>query len=255
MISAVNRHNEYVGNLPDSRTVIIFTHGIMGSPIQFADLAEDIKYEYSFANLLLPGHGKTVREYSASNMNQWQKYLNDRIKSLEGHYDNIILAGHSMGGLLSIRAALSRPERICGLFLLALPLKIKMSPDYIKRGLKIVFHPGSKDPKVIIAQHSSSVPLRSWLAQIRGIPRVFELFLKARETRKIAADLCIPISVFFSRHDEIVSIKSARYLSVMQNARVGILEESGHYDYSDADRLKIRRCFHEFIKEVTSKYK
>lgn len=250
MTAVNNRHMEYLSLSPDSRAVIIFTHGIMGSPVQFEDLTQAFGQEYSYVNLLLPGHGKTVKDYVSSNMKQWQQYLNDRIEKLASQYDKIILVGHSMGGLLSIRAALSRPEHIRGLFLLALPLKIRISQYFIIRGLKIVFIPKSKDLRIKIAQDSSSVPLRSWLAQIRGIPRIIELILEAREIRKIAADLRVPVAVLFSRHDEIVSVKSANWLTGMQNARVQILEHSGHYDYSETDRLKIRWEFQTFIEEI-----
>ncbi len=248
-----NRHCESTRHTPDAKTVIVFTHGIMGSPVQFADLAEMLDQRYSYDNLLLPGHGKRFKDYAQSRMSQWQGYVDERVMALAARYDNIILVGHSMGGLLSIQTTLSQPDKIRGLFLLALPLKIRIRLFFITRGLRILLQPNSLDPRIIAAKTASSIPIGSWLDQIWGIPRVIELLVKSRGIRKRVNGVLLPLEVLLSRHDEIVSVNSAGCLKSLTNAEVTMLEDSGHYDYSPEDRVKVQNEFLQFVEKVLPK--
>ena len=90
-------HSEYKYK-SSSDTVLVFTHGIQGSPMQFNKIINSLKGEYSIENLLLPGHGNSVKEFVNSSLDEWQKCLDNRIELLEKEYKNIILVGHSMGG-------------------------------------------------------------------------------------------------------------------------------------------------------------
>lgn len=124
-------HSEYCFQARHSDTVIVFIHGFLGSPTQFKYMIDKLNGDYSVENLLLPGHGGTIKEFAASRMTQWQSYADERIRSLQNDYQNIILVAHSLGCLLSVQAALSYPEKIRGLFLLAMPLKIRIGLPFV----------------------------------------------------------------------------------------------------------------------------
>ena len=76
------------------------------------------------------------------------------------------------------------------------------------------------------------------------LPRYLELFALAGKVKKLLPGLNIPCRVYQSRGDELVSLRSVKYLPQAQ-----ILEGSMHYYYSDADRLYLQNEFENFIKK------
>ena len=56
-----------------SSTAILFVHGIVGTPDHFLDLLPLIPDSWSYVNILLPGHGGSVGDFSRSSMALWRK--------------------------------------------------------------------------------------------------------------------------------------------------------------------------------------
>ena len=50
-------HDPFSKEHNDTETAVMFIHGFMGSPNQFADLADDVYNKgYSYTSILLPGN-------------------------------------------------------------------------------------------------------------------------------------------------------------------------------------------------------
>ena len=142
-------------------------------------------------------------------------------------------------------------EAIKGLFLLAVPLKIAPKPRMVANLCKVYFDKIKPDDVVAqaakrcygIAQDKNPFHYIGWL------PRYFELFAKAKQTRARLSILQTPTVAFQSRRDELVSGKSAEMLQ--QNARVSVVElkNSGHYYYASEDFSLLLSEFEKFINK------
>lgn len=116
-------HCEYIRYIPGSRDAVLMIHGICGTPRHFDGLIPVIPEGISVYNILLPGHGQDVQAFSDSSMEKWRGYAEKKLELLLQRHQRIFIAAHSMGTLFAIRAAVFHPDRIPGLFLLAVPTR------------------------------------------------------------------------------------------------------------------------------------
>lgn len=93
-------------------TALLFLHGFTASPSEVLPTAQILHEERGFtvSGILLPGHGSHPRFLSQTTWQDWYKAVEEEVLYLAGNYENVYIAGLSMGGLLSLHAAFSRPE-------------------------------------------------------------------------------------------------------------------------------------------------
>lgn len=106
----IPKHTEYIREAPDSKTAVLFIHGILGTPHHFHRLVEVVPEEWSVYNILLEGHGKTVDDFAGATMEQWKRQVHRLIIRLNRKYDNIIITAHSMGTLFAVEEAVKNPK-------------------------------------------------------------------------------------------------------------------------------------------------
>ena len=115
-------HLEYIKEVENANTVFIFIHGIVGSPNHFDDFIFHVPSNYSIYNILLEGHGKSVKDFSKASKTKWEKQVENLVHRLSTMYDNIYLVAHSMGTLLSIQNAIKNKKVNC---------KVKLNCDIL----------------------------------------------------------------------------------------------------------------------------
>lgn len=234
-------HKEYISEIPGCHTVVLFIHGISGSPNQFSFIAESFKGRFSVYNILLDGHGSDVLSFGKSSMAKWISQVLSAVQSLERKYENIILVGHSMGCLLAAEAFLSYPDKIKKMIWLAVPLKIFIRPKAVLNSYKIKFGCVQPDDAVgnagiacnSIGKHRSVFEYLTW------VPRYLELLAEAHKIRKYIAQITVPTTVFLSQNDELVSIQSRRYLKGNPFMEAIELSDSGHFYYTQEEKKNI----------------
>ncbi|NMA24689.1 MAG: alpha/beta hydrolase [Clostridiales bacterium] len=244
-------HMEFCFKARQSDTVIVFVHGILGSPSQFSYMIDKLGGIFSVENLLLPGHGGTMKEFAASNMAEWQAYVDERILKLQDEYQNIILAAHSMGCLLSVQAALRYPEKIRGLFLMAMPLVIRVRSPYVGGRMISAFQKNASAEISAALTESNSVRTGGIASCLGALPRFAELYFKCRKTRELVSKLKLPMIVVNSEYDETVSHKSLRYVDKMPNVRILTARASGHFYYPKETKELLSDALLHFIGELT----
>ncbi len=107
---------------------VLFIHGIFSSPFYFRQVAESFyKKGYNVVTILLPGHwGKDIYDMKSTTSNSWSAEADRGYEFARTLGDRVILAGHSLGGLLSIEQAIKRPaSEVVGVFLMSPALAIK----------------------------------------------------------------------------------------------------------------------------------
>lgn len=234
--------------IPGAKAAVLFLHGIVGSPDHFRPFLSLVPETMSALSLLLEGHGKTAREFSRASMNQWEAQVEGAVKELSQNHEQIFLVGHSMGTLLALEQA-AACEKVSGLFLLAVPLRLQLRPQMVKNAWWVLR--GRTDSAAALAaktccgvEHTKN-PLHypGWL------PRFWELFCKMRQIRQLLPEVTTPCRAFQSAKDEVVSCRSAELLRQNPACSVEMLEQSGHYYYPPEDLSLLLRQFAEFIKQ------
>lgn len=242
----IDNSKEYVCERENADTVILFVHGIIEGPNQFEDFIENVDDDVSVVNVLLTGHGGTQLEFAQSSMQLWQQDVDSWLVRLSKSYERIFIVGHSMGCLLAVDAATRYPEKVKGLFLLAIPLCIRVRFIGMINGLKIALKMADSNNKYTAAALKAySIEQQSLPGYLKWLPRYVELFIKGIQTRKLMYGLKIPVEVYMSYEDEFVGIRTVKYLA---NSNVHILVKSGHFYYYDDERRAILDRFMEFIK-------
>lgn len=228
---------EYVRIVDGSDTAVLMIHGIVGTPAHFKELLPLIPEEWSVCNLLLDGHGKGVREFGATSMAKWKAQVSARLEELLADHQRVLIVAHSMGTLFALRAAIDDPERIAGLFLLNVPMRVHLPPRTILAALKNAFglvRPGDKTAMAM--KNDCSVRLNPYLWQyLSWIPRYVELLHEIGAVRKLLPQLSVPALAFHSRKDELVSNRAIKDLRGHPYIAVSVLPESGHFGYEEQD--------------------
>lgn len=249
-----NRHAQRAVHSIGADTVVVFIHGILGSPAQFDSLfIQAIGRGYSAVSVLLPGHGGSAA-FHESNATQWLAYVYDQIGVLSKRYVNILLVGHSMGGLLAIHTALKYPESVKRLFCIALPLHLKLSLRSIRMSLVFMLRRADKSSNRFIqaALAACSVTPDSVREYIRWLPNFIGLSSLTKKTRAALGTLQTKIVICFCAKDESVAYKSIR------TARKGltqcvyelcVLPHAGHFLFSDSDTALLHQRFSAFLQE------
>jgi len=230
------KHKEYVRISDNSNTVILFVHGIVGTPNHFNEFISLVPDDISVYNLLLDGHGKGVKDFSKTSMKKWETQVASVVEELSLTHEKIYIVAHSLGTLLAIEQAVEN-QKVCKLFLLAVPLHLWLKPRMAINSLKVYFDKISpNDYEALAAKKSYGIGKdKNIFHYIGWIPRFFELFSKIRQTRETIKLLKTPCFVYHSNKDEMVSNKSIKYLEHNPFIRIKRLKNSGHYYYDKED--------------------
>ena len=94
---------------------IIFIHGLGSYLPAWKKNIEGLKANYRCIAIDLPGYGKSSKAPHSGMMSFYAGVVNEFIENLK--LKNVVLAGHSMGGQISIMAAINFPETIKKLIL------------------------------------------------------------------------------------------------------------------------------------------
>ena len=104
---------------------LVFLHGAGCSSLSFY---YQLRHFRSAKAIDLPGHpdGKPC-----DSVNGYVEWVRGFIRARR--YKNVILCGHSMGGAIAMRYALSYPEELKGLILLGTGARLRVHPNYLER--------------------------------------------------------------------------------------------------------------------------
>ena len=241
-------HQEFRRVVPAADTAVLFIHGIVGTPRHFDDLIPLLPDTVSVHNLLLAGHGGSARDFARASMREWEAQVESAIAALAETHPHIYLVAHSMGALLSIEAALHHKE-VEKLFLLAVPLRIALTPAMARNSWKVYRNSIAPDDHAAlaaqrccgVAQTKNPLPYLGW------IPRFLELFSKIRAVRKLLPKLTTPSLAVQSMEDELVSPRAMDELRRNPHITLLPLPHSGHYYYPPADKEALHEAFTAFL--------
>lgn len=245
------RHKEYTREVEGSSLSVLFIHGIAGTPDHFTDFIPLVPDNISVRNILLDGHGKGVKDFSHTSMKKWRAQVEREVDDLLSRYGKIIIVAHSMGTLFSIRQAVSRPDRIKGLFLLASPLKLFIKPAMFVNSAKLFINKKDDNDRELASirrAYGIENDMRFW-RYIGWVPRYLELFAEIKAVRGLVSSLSVPTRVYQSGKDEMVSVSSMKLLADNPYIEASVLKNSGHCYYEQSDLEALLSDFSSFLTE------
>ena len=239
-------HRPYIRKTETADTAVLMIHGIMGTPRHFDGFLPLIPESWDIYNILLDGHGKTVKDFNATSMEKWKAQVQAYFRELSSRYEKIWVIAHSMGTLLSMEAAQLYPEKLMGMIFLAPPLKIRMRPVMVKYSAKVIFGSidAGKTREAAVARGNSIAPEKKVWRYLGNIPRLLELIRLSHHCRKLAVD--VPCVAFLSGKDELVAVSSGKYLPGCETV---LLPKSGHFYYTPEEWKTLADRTQEFFRK------
>ncbi|TFG33586.1 alpha/beta hydrolase [Candidatus Thorarchaeota archaeon] len=224
---------------------IIFIHGAGGSAATWIMQLRGLTDEFHVIAIELNGHGKSPdrKGYDVTN-----SYLED-IDQIVNDYSNPILAGHSMGGMLTQLYALQNSKKIRGIILVGTGAKLRVMPsifemlendfeNYVQAVGNFMFHEGAS-PEMIEA---SKVEVR------KGRPEIISRDFRACDNFDImdqVSEIATPTLIIVGRDDLMTPIKYSQYLhDQIKDSTLKIIESAGH-----SVMLEQSRAFNNAVKE------
>ena len=244
-------HKAYIREVPGSQKAVLMIHGITGSPAHFKELLPAVPGDWSVYNILLDGHGGEVADFGATSMEKWKTQVAEVLADLMGKYEKIVIVAHSMGTLFALDAAGDHPQKIAGLFLLAVPLRVRVPISTVEAGLRVAAGKTDGHATAEAMVEDCSITLNSPLHEyVSWAPRFLELLEEIRRVRTLLPRMRVPCLAFQSRKDELVSMDAAKDLERNSRIEVTVLEDSGHFAYGEDDAELLRQKLQEMLMEV-----
>lgn len=242
---------ESIRYVQSADTAILFIHGILGTPDHFIPFLPFVPSNWSIYNVLLKGHGGSVKDFSAASMNEWKQQVHIAFQSLSASHDKVVIVAHSMGTLFAMQEAIN--NQAAALFLLNTPLKIRITPRLFSTSWKIFYGKiRPSDERVIAAHRAYGIDSDTNILHYIGwVPRYLELFSEIRKTRKITHKLTAAAQVYLSLQDEMVSPKSGKAFEKNSHVTVKLLNTSGHFYYSPQDQRMLQKDFCDMVQKLS----
>ena len=111
-------HVLYWGNAGNSAPLLHFAHANGLNAWTYRSMLGPLSESCRVVAMDFRGHGQSRAEADPRKLKSWGTYRNDLISLLESYGEPAFLAGHSMGGVVSLELAALRPDLVKGLVLL-----------------------------------------------------------------------------------------------------------------------------------------
>ncbi len=226
-------------------TGILLVHGIQGNPNQFRFLTDSISGDFCINCLMLPGHGAGVRDFRRSGKTEWLSDVLNAAEELRAQCNKVFFVGHSMGCLLGILSANTKPGLFDGMLLLCCPFSLRLTFSYLKYNI-LSFRKAPKNPYIRAVKEANSVRTSCPLAYLTCIHPYMDLLQLIRKAKNI--DLSsIPARFIFSDRDEIVSPRSAAIAKSNNAYSIRTLSNCGHQYFTKDAKDEIVRVFFDIM--------
>jgi carboxylesterase len=205
----------------------------------------------------LAGHGTDVSDLARTRWGDWYQSVEEEAARLRGDVPRIAVAGMSLGALLALHLAASRPAEVAALVLCGTPLRVRdprvrwlpllaRLPGLARRYAIIPKKngPDIADPAVRAASRSyGAMPLAA----------VVELLRLQAVVRREVGRVKQPTLLLHGRHDHSVPVENVDLLRRRLGARTieaHVLEHSWHVVTLDHDRAQVARLAGDFLARV-----
>lgn len=230
-----------------TRTGVVLCHGFTASPHGLRAWAEALAAAGFAVHMpLLPGHGTSWQELSRTKWQQWHDALDRAWLELDAECDQVFVAGLSMGGALALRIAATRP--VSGVVLVNPALVVDDVRAPLAGILKFVMKstPAIANDIMKPGMDEAAYP-RTPVAAAHELNKMF------RDTVRLLPRIDVPVRVYRSTRDHVVSDASIRVLRHgLTHSPLDLvpLENSYHVATLDHDAEQIFQGSVDFIRHL-----
>ncbi|MEG0937816.1 MAG: alpha/beta fold hydrolase [Comamonas sp.] len=268
--------NEFVmpGEGPNARIGVLLIHGLTGTPAEMRLLGKGLnKQGFTIYGVQLAGHCAAMEDLVASRWTDWLSSVESGLQRFGRHVDHVVVAGLSMGSLLSLAVAQKHPDKVAGVGALSttfrydgwsIPLYTRLAfllPLFrllgIGRNSVFMEAPpyGIKDEALrarVVEQMNSG---DSSAAGLPGNPwwSVIELRALSTHVMKNLPQLRSPCLVLHAKEDDISSVSNAHDIErIAVNAKVELvlLDNCYHMITIDRERRTVIAKLNEFTARI-----
>jgi carboxylesterase len=241
------------GAARQGQVCVVLTHGFNGEPAEMRGLEDRLRAEgFSTRNLLLPGHGTTLREFAASGWEQWAGAIQVEAQAALARGERIVLVGHSMGASACLLVAAREPE-VAGVVALCPPLHMDVLGRYLVARLRRVvayFPAGVEDVR---DRRGARRLYRRNVYRWTPLAAAHSLFEGLAELRDALASILCPTLIVCARHDHVVPVWDGleTYNGVgAEQKDLVVLERSFHAVTKDVERQVVLERVERFCRRV-----
>jgi carboxylesterase len=226
---------EPMSHVAGSSTGVVVLHGFTGNPSSVRHLATAIAdAEYDVEMPRLPGHGTTVDDMMTTSWDDWFATALDAADAVAARCDKVVVAGLSMGGLLTLAVGMERDVAalVCvnPVARMRSPEETAMVEELIADGMTVLPGIGSDiaDPDVVEIAYEGTPLQPLWSMFHEGVkPRCDNW-----------GSSTAPLLLFTSSQDHVVDPADSVHLATTHGGPVEHvwLERSFHVATQDYDR-------------------
>lgn len=231
---------------------VLAIHGFGGTPQEVALVVEAAQAAGLAAHApLLAGHGTTVAALAASRWEDWAESAEQALKSVTQEHDRAIVVGLSLGSLLATHLALSRPERVVALGLLANAFWL-MSP-FPSWALAAVDRFGIPDfslPKVTADIADPEARRTHLTLSAQPVHAAVDVWSAGKRLRERLGELHFPTLILHGARDRVCPSANAGRVAARlgtTDPKVRVLWRSRHIITRDLERALVREELVEFF--------
>ena len=232
-------------------TPCLLFHGFTASPAEVRPLAAALSAAgFPVRAVRLPGHGTHDEDLAATDPGAWYAAAEEALAAAPGP---ALVAGCSMGGLLSLRLAARHPDRVVAVASLAAPLSFAdrrarvLVPILRATGLGRVLRFLPKGPSQI-PEENRALHFTYDRFPVRGVLGLDALM---REAPRYLPDVRAPLLVVHGALDKTAPPASARRIHALSGSRVKEhveMSRSRHVLTYDVEAAEICRRIVEFFE-------
>lgn len=219
-------------------------HGYTGGPYEVDPLVRYLKEntDWHIEVPTLPGHGKKLALDNVS-YRKWLETAEDKLKQLQGKYEEIYVIGFSMGGMIASYLAARYPTD--KLVLLA-PAGKYLSFRQMVKDLKDTVADGFKGR---LRENKLYLHYKRKLGEVPFKANI-EFLKLVRFTRRYLKELDLPVLIAQGQQDGMVPYKTVYYMDkeiTSDQTEVVFFERSRHLICLGDDRDTLNNLVHEFL--------
>lgn len=254
------------------RVGILLIHGLGGTPVELRFIAQALaRAGHTVYCCQLAGHCGTPEELRRSTWREWYTSVEEAHNKLAQHCEVILAGGLSMGGILALHLAQSRPQSVHGLLLFAPTLKLdgwsmpwrSVFLQYVRPlPVRLEFDLAERDPYGLKDERVRRLVVASMQSGDAGAAGVFSTPMRSfanfnalvAEVKPELGKVRQPALIVHPRDDDIASLRNAQYLQANLGGLVDtlVLDNSYHMVTLDQQRHIVAERATSFVSWVES---
>lgn len=236
-------------------------HGFTASPAEVRWLGEHLRDGgFTVYGQRLAGHGTDPSHLARTTWMDWYASALDSYHLLRGACQQVVLVGHSMGGLLAL--LLATEVEAAGVAALAAPLRfssrVMANARWLRYPLPYSMQPDrSALPQVVRQEQARRGD--EVLGRVRydrwSSAAVAQLYALSRYTESQLAQVTAPLLLVYSQADKTVAVAQSDYIASKVSSKIierHILEKSGHILTQDVEREQVFAWVAGFVAAVAN---